>query len=256
MISDLKWLFCHQIHGSHWTTASLIDKIQCNQIDRITMAPRRHNWVVLTIIALSTFLGFSFVYMFRAQAQGTRHPSYPLMQDAPVHVNDNVLHGESVVSKLENATLKSVIHNSVSLQETSRRLFSICILILNRAELGNAAWKVLHTTMAKFPDKPTEDDSTALKSYIYLFARLYPCGDCGRHFQQILSKFPPQVASRSTAAAWACHVHNEVNKSLKKDLFDCSKIGDFYDCGCAEEEGQDKTGRAEKFTPLELEKNG
>jgi FAD-linked sulfhydryl oxidase len=31
-------------------------------------------------------------------------------------------------------------------------------------------------------------------------------------------------------------VHNEVNKSLKKKLFDCSKIGDFYDCGCAEDE--------------------
>ncbi len=48
--------------------------------------------------------------------------------------------------------------------------------------------------------------------------------------------FPPQVATRSSAAAWACHVHNEVNKSLKKDLFDCSKIGDFYDCGCVEDD--------------------
>lgn len=38
------------------------------------------------------------------------------------------------------------------------------------------------------------------------------------------------------AAAWACHVHNEVNKDLKKPLFDCSKIGDFYDCGCGDDE--------------------
>lgn len=28
--------------------------------------------------------------------------------------------------------------------------------------------------MAKFPDKPTEDEKTALFSYIHLFARLYP----------------------------------------------------------------------------------
>jgi len=61
-------------------------------------------------------------------------------------------------------------------------------------------------------------------------------GECASHFRQILSKFPPQVSSRSTAAAWACHVHNEVNKSLKKDIFDCSKIGDFYDCGCVEDD--------------------
>lgn len=113
--------------------------------------------------------------------------------------------------------------------------------------------------MAKFPDKPTDDDQSALKSYIYLFARLYPCGDCARHFQGILSKFPPQTATRSAAAAWACHVHNEVNKRLKKELFDCSNIGDFYDCGCAEdgEEDKKKKGtRDEHFTELELQKEG
>lgn len=68
----------------------------------------------------------------------------------------------------------------------------------------------------------------------------YISGECASHFRQILSDFPPQVSSRSTAAPWACHVHNEVNKSLRKDLFDCSKIGDFYDCGCAEDDESSK----------------
>ncbi|KAE9964035.1 hypothetical protein BLS_008714 [Venturia inaequalis] len=104
-----------------------------------------------------------------------------------------------------------------------------------KAELGRAAWKLFHTTFAQFPDKPTADESSALDAYIHLFQRLYPCGECAEHFGVILKKFPPQVATRSTAAAWGCHVHNEVNKSLKKDLFDCSNIGDFYDCGCAED---------------------
>lgn len=104
-----------------------------------------------------------------------------------------------------------------------------------KAELGRAAWKLFHTTFARFPDKPTADESSALDTYIHLFQRLYPCGECAEHFGVILKKFPPQVATRSTAAAWGCHVHNEVNKSLKKELFDCSDIGDFYDCGCAED---------------------
>ena len=130
-------------------------------------------------------------------------------------------------------------------------------MVLHRAELGNAAWKVLHTTMAKFPDKPTADDSASLKSYIYLFAKLYPCGDCARHFQQILSQFPPQVGSRSNAAAWACHAHNEVNKRLKKELFDCTKIGDFYDCGCAaEDKANAGTPDQKHLEPLKLEKEG
>lgn len=92
------------------------------------------------------------------------------------------------------------------------------------------------------------------------------------------------MSSRSAAAAWGCHVHNEVNKSLNKPLFDCSNIGDFYDCGCAEEgsaegtenasvengsksvEGEERTpgGKGRDFdeglltgdTPLKLEQEG
>ena len=75
--------------------------------------------------------------------------------------------------------------------------------------------------------------------------RLACSGECAQHFQSILLKFPPQVSTRSDAAAWGCHVHNEVNKSLKKDLFDCSNIGDFYDCGCA---GGDEKNESNKGT--------
>lgn len=89
--------------------------------------------------------------------------------------------------------------------------------------------------MARFPEKPSADDSLALKTYIQLFARLYPCGDCASHFQQLLKKYPPQVSSRNAAAGWACFVHNQVNQRLKKPEFDCVKIGDFYDCGCGDD---------------------
>jgi FAD-linked sulfhydryl oxidase len=134
------------------------------------------------------------------------------------------LHGGAIAPKLGNETLK--------------------------AELGRAAWKLFHTTFARFPDKPTADESLALKTYIHLFQRLYPCGECAGHFGLILEKFPPQVSSRSAAAAWGCHVHNQVNKRLKKEEFDCSNIGDFYNCGCAEEPGEKKGGDAK----LEMEK--
>ncbi|WPH03801.1 Hypothetical protein R9X50_00668400 [Acrodontium crateriforme] len=105
-----------------------------------------------------------------------------------------------------------------------------------KAELGRAAWKYFHTVMARFPDEPTADESSALKSYVYLFQRLYPCGECAEHFGELLKEFPPQTSSRSAAAVWACHVHNQVNKSLNKEIFDCANIGDFYDCGCADDE--------------------
>ena len=65
------------------------------------------------------------------------------------------------------------------------------------------------------------------------------------------------MSTRSTAAAWACHVHNEVNRSLEKEEFDCSNIGDFYDCGCADEEGEKGAkGKKEDKIELVVEKNG
>lgn len=147
---------------------------------------------------------------------------------------------------------------------------------LLRAELGRATWKYFHTVMARFPEKPTEDQQEALRSYIFLFARLYPwygiqtvvlppeytylsylsygfrpcatynsannrdSGECAEHFQQHLNKYPPQVSSRKSAAGWACFIHNEVNAMLEKPEFDCTNLGAFYDCGCAEDESEEK----------------
>lgn len=64
--------------------------------------PRR-NHLTLLIIAVSAFLGISFVLAFRNQAEGTRHPTYA---QAPIPVTDSILHGEATAHKLENATLK------------------------------------------------------------------------------------------------------------------------------------------------------
>jgi hypothetical protein len=96
-----------------------------------------------------------------------------------------------------------------------------------RAELGRASWKLFHTIMGRYPEKPTLDEREALKSYIHLFARLYPCGewyadvwksvDCSaEHFQTLLISHPPQTSSREAASQWGCHIHNKVNESLNK----------------------------------------
>lgn len=158
-----------------------------------------------------------FVTSFRNQRYEPKQQEYDALWHPKLHQKDahkpedsNILTGHAIAPKLGNETAK--------------------------AELGRAAWKLFHTTFARFPDKPTPDEKAALKSYIHLFQRLYPCGECATHFGVILDKFPPQVSSRSAAAGWGCMVHNEVNKSLKKELFDCNNIGDFYDCGCAEDE--------------------
>ncbi|KAK9359474.1 ERV/ALR sulfhydryl oxidase domain-containing protein [Lipomyces starkeyi] len=113
-----------------------------------------------------------------------------------------------------------------------------------KAELGRASWKLFHTILARYPEKPTAEEREALSSYIYLFSRVYPCGECASHFQKLLKKFPPQTSSRIAASQWGCHVHNQVNSRLGKKIFDCNTIAEKYQCGCADD-GDDGATEAE-----------
>ncbi|KAK4057998.1 hypothetical protein OIO90_000737 [Microbotryomycetes sp. JL221] len=132
--------------------------------------------------------------------------------------DDELLQGHIVMPKLGNATAK--------------------------AELGRASWKLLHTMAARFPEEPSESDRMAFKSFLYMFARVYPCGECAAEFQQLLRNHPPQTSSRQSASIWLCVVHNKVNERLGKDEFDCSQnLEGLYDCGCGEQpttEARDK----------------
>lgn len=175
------------------------------------------------IVGFSAILAIIFVTAFRSMPlRGTPIEPAPLdhLIEIGATLHPATLNGPVIAPKLGNETVK--------------------------AELGRAAWKLFHTVMARFPDEPTKDESEALRSYVHLFQRLYPCGECAEHFREILDKYPPQVSSRSAAAVWACHVHNEVNRSLDKALFDCANIGDFYDCGCAEDEKEAMKSQAKE----------
>eukprot|EP00842_Homolaphlyctis_polyrhiza_P004908 jgi/Hompol1/5418/HPOL_004415-RA len=99
-----------------------------------------------------------------------------------------------------------------------------------KAELGRSSWRLLHTMARKFPYTPTKDEQNALRDFIYLFARLYPCGDCAAHFKLILENNPPDVSGREGITQWTCKVHNIVNERLGKPIFDCSKVGDMWAC--------------------------
>ncbi|KAL9946115.1 hypothetical protein ACHAQF_008246 [Verticillium nonalfalfae] len=187
------------------------------------MARRQH---LSAIVVLAIVAFFSVSYLFSSGiSDGTSSQSAPapLAKDSTPAaafdigaIDSNILVGGSIAPKLENATAK--------------------------AELGRASWKFLHTMMGRFPDKPSPEESLTLKTFITLFSRLYPCGDCASHFQKLIAKYPPQVSSRTAAAGWLCFVHNEVNTRLEKDLFDCANIGDFYDCGCGDEDKKKKEG--------------
>ncbi|KAG6040301.1 hypothetical protein E4U41_000946 [Claviceps citrina] len=200
---------------------------------------RRQHLTMTVLLAVVVFL--SITYLFSGSASpATREASLKTGRDAEsidqkptaappsepisdskfdLSAMPNLAEGESIAPTLENATLK--------------------------AELGRATWKFLHTMVARFPEKPSDSDRQTLESFFRLFGRLYPCGDCARHFREMLEKYPPQTSSRNAAAGWLCATHNVVNKRLKKPQFDCTKIGDFYDCGCGGGDDKEKKGMGE-----------
>ncbi|KAF2199818.1 hypothetical protein GQ43DRAFT_101483 [Delitschia confertaspora ATCC 74209] len=176
-------------------------------------ASRRFLTLILLAAALVSIL---FLGSYRGQADARQPAALKPAQRQQSHAGNFKgvsLTGHAIAPKLGNATAK--------------------------AELGRAAWKVLHTTFARFPEKPTDDEKEALRSFVHLFQRLYPCGECAEHFGKVLAKYPPQVSSRSAAAMWGCFVHNVVNKRLGKEEYNCENIGDAYDCGCADDEVKD-----------------
>lgn len=87
--------------------------------------------------------------------------------------------------------------------------------------------------------KPSAGEREALRSYLYLFARLYPCGECAAHFRLLLQQYPPQTSSRDAAAQWGCYLHNLVNERLGKQQFDCASVSEVYKCGCADADAEE-----------------
>jgi FAD-linked sulfhydryl oxidase len=50
---------------------------------------------------------------------------------------------------------------------------------------------------------------------------LYPCSHCASDFGKDLEKNKPDVSGRAGLSRWLCERHNEVNKKLGKEVWDC-----------------------------------
>eukprot|EP00667_Euglena_gracilis_P010735 EG_transcript_10939 len=84
------------------------------------------------------------------------------------------------------------------------------------AELGRAAWKVLHSVADRFPAQPTPAQRQDALQFLRSFAAVYPCEKCKGHFQAVLGRYPPDVTSKSTFVRWMGFFHDQVNITLGK----------------------------------------
>ncbi|KAK9478912.1 ERV/ALR sulfhydryl oxidase domain-containing protein [Lipomyces japonicus] len=195
-----------------------------------------------TFILVSIIITLIFFIVFSASSSsrnGLSHPSRPVILK-PAKTGAKSVHREGLgytnVQDIANADDYDPLQGAIPVSSQKLSQGGPIMPHLGnetvKAELGRASWKLFHTILARYPEKPSSEEREALSSYIYLFSRVYPCGECATHFQKLLKKYPPQTSSRIAASQWGCHIHNQVNTRLGKLLFDCNEIAERYQCGC------------------------
>lgn len=97
--------------------------------------------------------------------------------------------------------------------------------------LGHATWTFLHTTAAYYPERPTPTQRANMLSLIRSLPVLYPCSHCASDFEEDMKAHPPDVSGRVALSRWLCERHNEVNKKLGKEAFDCAKTNERWKDG-------------------------
>ncbi|RCH94835.1 hypothetical protein CU098_008557 [Rhizopus stolonifer] len=84
--------------------------------------------------------------------------------------------------------------------------------------LGRAAWTLLHTTAAYYPDRPAPSQMDSMRAFITTIIDNYPC--FGKEFKIYMEQEPVRVGNRKKLSAWL------FNEKLDKPMFDCSLVFD------------------------------
>lgn len=89
-------------------------------------------------------------------------------------------------------------------------------------KLGRSSWTFLHSVAATYPEKPNKEQQEEMRTFIRIFAKIYPCWFCAMDFQKYIKKSEPKVTNQEEFGRWLCDAHNAVNKKLGKPHFDCN----------------------------------
>mmetsp|Transcript_107600 Transcript_107600/g.213777 ORF Transcript_107600/g.213777 Transcript_107600/m.213777 type:complete len:156 (+) Transcript_107600:44-511(+) len=91
----------------------------------------------------------------------------------------------------------------------------------DRAEIGRAAWRYLHSMAAHHPETATQPQQSDTLAWIAALVHLYPCRHCAEHFVGVCEEMPPRLATREDHVMWWCEAHNRVSSDLQNETRPC-----------------------------------
>mmetsp|Transcript_52667 Transcript_52667/g.122582 ORF Transcript_52667/g.122582 Transcript_52667/m.122582 type:complete len:161 (-) Transcript_52667:39-521(-) len=92
----------------------------------------------------------------------------------------------------------------------------------DRAEIGRAAWRYVHSLAAHHPEQPTAQQQEDAQAWLASFVQFYPCQHCAEHFAGVCEEMPPRTTSREDYSVWWCEAHNRVSTSLQNEGRNCN----------------------------------
>jgi hypothetical protein len=81
-----------------------------------------------------------------------------------------------------------------------------------------------------YPERPTENDKIAYKTFFVSIGNILPCDICRKHYKEHSEKFPIDYAleNRRALVQWLIDIHNEANKSLGKQVWTYDQVISYY----------------------------
>jgi len=83
---------------------------------------------------------------------------------------------------------------------------------------GPKAWDFFHSVSFSYPTNPTSEQQAAALDFFKALPFMLPCSTCGKHCEQQLKQFPPDVRNRETLTKWLYNFHNLINQRLGKEM--------------------------------------
>lgn len=93
---------------------------------------------------------------------------------------------------------------------------------------GPPGWTFLHSITLNYPENPTIKEKENYSNFFNLLSEILPCERCKEHYKKNIKENPINLNSKEELTKWLFDIHNKVNESNGKPIYDYDDFIDKY----------------------------